>query len=95
MFKINSTKIKDETITSNVTFTLADQTELTIDVSVFQPLTKEEVLQGIANREISEQHKYDSTLLIETIKSELDTELGNKISLVEGQLSIEKVNIIK
>jgi hypothetical protein len=90
MYKINSTKIEEGTITSNVTYTLKDGTDLTIDVAVFQPLTKEEVLQGIANREISEQHKYDAEIRGAGIKTELDTMVGQKYAMTDG-----KVNLIK
>jgi hypothetical protein len=75
-YKINSTKINDFTLTTNVTYILTDGTEVTVDVPHFSIGTKEQVISGIENREITEQQKHDIRPILEEIKSEIDSTIG-------------------
>ena len=75
-FKITATRIvKDETLTASVTFTLTDATEVDVDVPIFLPQSKEDVLQGIANRELTEQRKHDGLVTNTAIKSDIDKDV--------------------
>jgi hypothetical protein len=95
MYTINSTEVKDEILIANVTYVLEDKTELTIDVDIFQPQNKEDVLQGIANREVSEQHKYDSQIAIEGIKEELDSDVVKQpMETIDGKATLSKVSLV-
>jgi len=90
MYTINSTEVNDETLTANITFTLEDRTEVTIDVFIFQPQDKDDVLEGIANREVSEQHKYNSQIAIKGIEEELKEFLKKPLETIDGKVSIKK-----
>jgi len=81
MFVINSTKQEEDgmTLTLNVTFTLQDGTEIILNVPIFQPQSKEDVIQSLINREASEQVKYDTLPVNLSIKKELDETVVGKV----------------
>ena len=83
MYKINSTRIEGETLTASVTYTLKDDTLLDIDVPIFQPQSVDDVLNGIANREVSEQSKHDAIPTNETIQDQLQAEYIDKTFVVD------------
>lgn len=76
MYKILSTKVNGETLTTEVEYTFKDGEKLTISVPSFQPDTKADVLAGVENREISEQRKIDAEKKNITIKSEIDADIA-------------------
>lgn len=79
MYKINSTRIEQETFFTNVTYTLTDGTEVEVDVAVFAPENKDAVIKAIEDRAKTEQIKYDSEKVNLTIKSELDKTIGKAV----------------
>jgi hypothetical protein len=75
-FVINQTTVNDATLTANVSFTLEDGTVLDpIDIPIFCPQTTDDILNGIANREITEQRKYDALNPNTALKDQLDNEI--------------------
>jgi hypothetical protein len=72
MFTINSTRIDNETLTTNVTFIMKDGTPVTCDVAHFMPQSSDEVFKSLTNREASEIVKYEVEPVIKTIKTEID-----------------------
>lgn len=83
-FKINSTRVENETLWTNVTLVLADSTELTMDVPHFMASDSDYVLQGIANREASEQAKYDAIQNMQKVKDAVDSCAGVSFDTVHG-----------
>jgi hypothetical protein len=90
MFTINSTRIDSETLTVNVTFTLKDESEITLDVPIFAPTNIDDVLAGLQNREASEQAKHNVAPIIQEIKDQLDRDaVGIKLSTgSDGKISL-------
>jgi hypothetical protein len=84
MYKINSTRIDGETITVSVSYTLKDSTILDIEVPFFQPQSVDYILEGIANREISEQQKYDAVSTNVVIQEQLLAEYVDKPITVDA-----------
>lgn len=87
-YKINSMRIIDETIFVDTTFILKDNTEVNTEVAIFSPKDKDEVLQSIANREISEQTKYNACVSNEIIRIEMDEIIGKECSFINGKINI-------
>jgi hypothetical protein len=61
-------------------------------VPLFQPIAIDEILQGIGNRELSEQRKYDALNTNNFLKSQMDKDIIRKayeIS-VQGKISEKK-----
>ena len=92
-FIITKTEIiEKQTLKASVIFKLKDGTELPVDVSLFCPLSKEDVLKSIANREDTEQRKYDALTTNTAIKSDIDnTTIGKAITVVDGKITIATV----
>ena len=76
MYIINSTRTNDETLTVNVTFKFQDDFQITLDVPIFMPQSKDDVLQALQNREASEQVKHNTIPVNESISSELSQLVG-------------------
>lgn len=74
-YKILSTRTLDETLFTTVKYTLQDETEITVEVSHFAPKTKQDIIDGIENREVSEQNKYNASKIAESLKLDLESEL--------------------
>jgi len=75
-YKILSTKVNGETLVTEVEYTLKDGNKVTLEVPHFQPDDDASVIEGIENREVSEQRKVDAELKNQTIKVSLDKEIG-------------------
>lgn len=76
-YKINYITIRDDklTINTNVTYFLSDNSEITLDVDHFAPNSINEILDGIENREKSEQYKIDTPKKVQIVFQELQTYL--------------------
>jgi len=72
MFKINSTRVDGETLTTNVTYTMPDGVDVVVDVAHFMPDSTDAVIESIQLREASEIAKYQSKPVVKSIKDELD-----------------------
>jgi hypothetical protein len=83
MYKINSTEIKETMFWANVTYTLEDGTEVTKDVAIDTPQSKEDVLNEISNREIGEQETYSKLKALSDIKAEIDATIEKKVPVNE------------
>ena len=83
---INSTEIKDTDLIVNVTYTLTDGTEVTVDVTSSSPKNQADVLTDIANREIAEQTKYDGD--INNIKTAIDAQIAQPVDIISNQLKV-------
>ncbi len=77
-FKINTTTISEDggTLTLNVTFTLVDETVTTVDVPFYAPQSVEVIFQGLLNRLVSEQSKYNATNVNIELKNELSADIN-------------------
>jgi predicted PP-loop superfamily ATPase len=93
MFVINSVRAMTDTLVTTVTYTLTDGTRIVVDVPVFRPQSKDEIMEALKNREITEQSQYDAAPLIQEIKDEMDKEAVGEtfVKDAEGVLSV-KVN---
>jgi hypothetical protein len=93
MFVINSVRAMTDTLVTTVTYTLTDGTQIVVDVPVFRPQSKDEIMEALKNREITEQSQYDAAPLIQEIKDEMDKKAVGKtfVKDAEGVLSV-KVN---
>lgn len=65
-YKILSVRQDSETVTASVEYTI-DGTVVNVDVPIFMPKSKEDIITGITNRGISEKAKLDAIALAETI----------------------------
>mgnify|MGYP001563591265 FL=1 len=74
--KINSSRVEDDTLTLNVTYTNGVVSE-TVDVAIFQPTTKAYVIQSLKNRGLTIKRKYLAMAAISSIKPSVDAEIGN------------------
>ena len=57
-FIINSQTTNGQTVTANVTFTLANGYTETVDVPIFQPQNISDVINGVASRELTIQSQH-------------------------------------
>jgi len=69
---IKSTTQEEDTITTVVEYTLGD-TVLEVSIPHFRPSSAQDVLDGIANREVSEQAKLDAALVATQVLAELNS----------------------
>jgi len=84
-FKINSTRVDNETFWANTTFTLTDSTEVTVEVAVFMPSDSASILTALGNREVTEQIKYDTETANNTLKTQVDSGVvGKSYTIVDG-----------
>jgi len=91
MFIVNSTRIDKETLSANVTYTLRDGTRIDIDVPLFAPQSLDEVLDGLGNREDSEQRTYDAVTTNMAIKAQMETEaIAKTFERVDGKVTVKK-----
>lgn len=67
---IKSTTQEEDTITTLVEYTLGD-TVLEVSIPHFRPSSAQDVLDGIANREASEQAKLDAAVVATQVLEEL------------------------
>jgi hypothetical protein len=81
---INKTEISDTSFITNVTYTLADGTEVTVDVTTDSPKSAADVTTDLANREAAEQAKYDADL--NNIKAIIDEQVAQPVDIVANQL---------
>jgi predicted PP-loop superfamily ATPase len=72
MFVINETTIDNDTLNANVTIVFDDKAEIEVNVPVFYPKSKDEVLEAIRQREVNEVKKYNAAPILVAIKDELD-----------------------
>jgi hypothetical protein len=68
---INSSTVQQDTLSVNITCILTDGTRVTVDVPCFQIANVMGVLSALHNRLLSEQAKYNATVLNQTIASTL------------------------
>jgi hypothetical protein len=71
-YVIKSVRQDNETIFTTVTYTFADNSIQDIEVASFMPATDDEVIEGIENREISEQRRLDAIVTNAGIVIELE-----------------------
>jgi hypothetical protein len=71
-YVIKSVRQDNETIFTTVTYTFTDNSIQDIEVASFMPVTDDEVIEGIENREISEQRRLDAIVTNAGIVVELE-----------------------
>lgn len=71
MYVIKLKEIDGSTINTDVEYTMNDGSKLLCRVSHFMPQSKEEVIQNIEQRQISEQARIDAQIINEQIVEEL------------------------
>ena len=76
MYKILSTKVSGEHLQTLVEYTFNDGSKQEIDVAHFQPKDKEQVIQDIKNRLVSEQRKVDAEKKNLMIKVDIDKDIA-------------------
>ena len=69
---IKETTQNEDTITTLVEYTLGD-TVLEVSIPHFRPSSAQDVLDGIANREVSEQAKLDAAAVASQVLTELNS----------------------
>jgi hypothetical protein len=70
-YTINSSNQIENTVITNVTITLDDASQMTLDIAHFMPQSVDDIKNGIVNRAISEQAKIDSINNIQNIINQL------------------------
>lgn len=65
-YKILSVRQDAETVTASVEYTI-DGTVVNVDVPIFMPKTKDDIITGVTNRGLTEKAKLDAIALAETI----------------------------
>ena len=96
MYVINSSRVDGQTLWTSVTYTLTDGTTIDVDVPLFCPSSMDDVIQGVSNREITEQSKYDAEATNEDIKSQLDSQVvGATVDASSGKAVIGTMGKIK
>jgi hypothetical protein len=95
MFTIDAVRIDNETLYSQVKIGLKDGTELMMEIPQFAPQSMDEVLNGIANREESEQRKYDALVKNELIKTEMEKDAVTKVfeRKPDGKVSLSSASV--
>lgn len=71
-YTINSKTLIEDSIITNITATLEDQSVITIDVSHFRPNSIEEIVTGIENRLLTEQIRIDAILTCAEVFNQIE-----------------------
>ena len=77
-YTINLVEVDKETLRANVTYTLEDKTEVTVDVPLFHAKTQDDVLMWLYTRELNEQQEYDAPTLNANLKAGIDSNVVGK-----------------
>lgn len=75
-YKILSVEASDETVTTTVCYTLADGKTITVDIPHFSPASDADVIEGIQNREVTEQRRADATVNASKVAESLKASLS-------------------
>jgi len=70
-YVIKSVRVEDKSLVTEVEYTFFDGSKKTMNVAHFYPSSKEEVIQGIQNREVSEQREIDAPALLVVVRAEI------------------------
>ena len=74
MYIIKNIDIEGTTLTTEVEFTLKDNSIKTVSIPHFNPETKEDVIVGIENMEVCLNKELDIPTILENIKNQLIVE---------------------
>jgi adenine deaminase len=91
-YKITEINIQKEQFVVNVTFEYKDGKQEDFSIYVFEPQTKEQVIESIENRYITEQRIRDIELKNEQIMTELSKDIDKVKSISSVIETPEKVD---
>ena len=86
---INQTTIQGNSIITNVTYTLNDGTQVTVNVVTVNPTSAADVATDLANMEIEQGKEHDANLA--NIKAQLDGNVGQTVTAgldLSGKMSL-------
>jgi len=67
MFMITSTRIVDDSVFAQTTFTLSDSSMQSFEVAVFRPASTDDILNAVASQNSTLQSKIDATAAVQAL----------------------------